>query len=60
MDKDINIEDTSMDKATITKRVNGILFSNPKIENQIRAKHGEVSQTAMEQIVKKMFPDKFK
>ena len=49
-----------MDKATITKRVNGILFSNPKIENQIRAKHGEVSQTAMEQIVKKMFPDKFK
>jgi len=55
MDKDITIEDTSIDKAAITKRVNGILFSNPAIENQIRAKHGEVSQTAMEQIVKKMF-----
>jgi len=36
------------------------LFSNPTVESQIRAKHGEVSQAALEQIVRKMFPDKFK
>jgi len=60
IDKDISLKKNKQDKAAITKRVNAILFSNPKLEQQIRAKHGEVSQEAMERIIQKKFPGKFK
>lgn len=49
-----------MTAGEITKKVNGILYSRPEIQKQITAKHGNVSQTAMNAIVKKMFPEKFK
>lgn len=46
-------------KIDITKKVNAILFSRPNLQKQIEAKHGILSQKAMNAIVKKMFPDKF-
>lgn len=44
----------------ITKRVNRILFSQPSVEAKVRTKHGTVSQEAMNKIIMKMYPDKFK
>lgn len=61
MDKEISsTKDKKLEKEDITRRVNGILFSNPEVEKQIRAKHGNISQEVMEKIVKKKFPDRFK
>lgn len=45
--------------ADITSKVNAILYSRPDVQHKITAKYGEVSQKAMNAIVKKMFPEKF-
>lgn len=58
LDQEIKIA-PKLDKASITKRVNAILFSNPNVESRIRAKYGNLSQQAIEGIVQKMFPEKF-
>lgn len=58
LDQDI-MTSSKLDKATITKRVNAILFSNPDVESRIRAKYGNLSQQAIEGIIQKMFPEKF-
>lgn len=56
MDKELKAGKKSVD---ITKKVNGILFSRPALQKQIEAKHGPLSQEAINAVVKKMFPDKF-
>jgi plasmid replication initiation protein len=58
MDKDLQAKET-MSKEDITKRVNAILFSRPNLQGQIEAKHGSLSQEAINKVVKSMFPDRF-
>lgn len=43
----------------VTKKVNAILFSRPNVQKQIEAKHGNLSQEALNAVVVKMFSDKF-
>lgn len=58
MDKDLQPK-SKMSKAEITKKVNAILFSRPALQKQIEAKHGSLSQEAINSIIKSQFPEKF-
>lgn len=58
MDKDLQVKE-KISQEDITKKVNGILFSRPNLQRQIEAKYGNLSQVAMNKVVKGMFPEKF-
>lgn len=58
MEKEIEVKEKG-GKIDVTKKVNAILFSRPDLQKRIEAKHGVLSQGAMNAVVKKMFPDKF-
>lgn len=58
MEKEIAIKKKE-DKVDVTQKVNAILFSRPSLQKQIEAKHGTLSQAAINAVVKKMFPEKF-
>ena len=46
-------------RGEVTKKVNAILFSRPNLQRQIEAKHGVLSQEALNAVVKNMYPEKF-
>lgn len=58
LDKDITKKE-QLSEVEVTRRVNGILFSNPTLEPKIRAKYGNISQETMNKIIKSKYPDKF-
>jgi len=58
LDKDITKKE-QLSEAEVTKRVNGILFSNVELESQIRAKYGNIGQEMINKIIKSKYPDKF-
>ena len=42
------------------KRCKAILYSRPELEQQLKNKHGQLSDKALVAVLNKMFPDKFK
>lgn len=60
MDKELKPETAKMTDNEVTRRVNAIMFSNPSLEQKIRNKYGELSQSALNSVIKKTYPERFR
>ena len=58
MDKELSAKKQES-REEVTKKVNSILFSRHNLQKQIEAKHGNLSQEALNAVVVKMFPERF-